>query len=199
MISRFVVVLFVALTALALAVPAVMGHAELESTDPADGASISTPYTVVGRFTEPLVGNSGVVIRNSAGEEVARGSVSESDDPAVVEVDLPVLPAGDYVARWTATTEDGHTERFTTEFTVIAAATPAPAPTDTEAPATDAPATDAPATTEPTTAPSVTPSATPDPAEPTTPSSSNDLLIALLIAGIAVAGVLGYVFLRNRR
>jgi methionine-rich copper-binding protein CopC len=203
MSSRFVVSLFVALAVLGFTATATLGHAELESTDPADGASITTPYTITGTFTEPLVGNSGVVIRNSAGEEVARSSVSASDDATVLEVALPELPAGDYVARWTATTEDGHTERFTTEFTVVAAA---PSPTPTEAPSTVAPQTaepleptEAPATTQPTAAASVAPTATPEPAEPTTPSSSNDLLIALLIAGIAVAGVLGYLFMRNRR
>jgi methionine-rich copper-binding protein CopC len=207
MTSRFIVTLFVALTALLSTAPAALGHAELESTDPVDGGSISTPYTVSGTFTEPLVGNSGVIIRNGAGEEVARSSVSESDDPTVIEVELPELPAGDYVARWTATTEDGHTERFSTEFTVVAAATPEPSPTPTEAPATSAPPTDepssvpttAPATTTPTSAPTVAPTATPEPAEPTSPSSSNDLLIALLIAGVAIGGVLGYLFLRNRR
>ncbi len=203
MIPRLLVTFFVALIALALAAPAVLGHAELEETDPPDGGSISTPYTLSGTFSEPLVGNSRVVIRNATGEEVASALVTDAEDPSVLTVDLPALPAGEYVARWTATTEDGHTERYSTSFTVVDAATapPTASPTDapTVAPATAATSAPTSPTPAPTAAATVGPTASPAPVDPSTPTSGNDLLIALLVAGVAVAGVLGYLFLRNRR
>ena len=76
-----------------------IGHAQLVSSDPAEGGSLEhTPYTMTATFTEVLTPDgSSLVVRNSAGAEVASGTVSP-DDTTTMTVDLPVLDPGQYVA-----------------------------------------------------------------------------------------------------
>ena len=116
---------------LALSLPAfVMAHAHLEESDPADGATITTPYTLSATFSEeidPLA--SSLVVKDASGAEVASGSV-DPDDHTTMTADLPQLRDGVYTASWTSVTpDDGGIERGTFTFTVAAAgATPAPTP-----------------------------------------------------------------------
>jgi len=78
-----------------------LGHAELEESDPADGETIATPYTLIATFSEPLVSDrSGIEIYELGdGAELARGRISEGDS-TVIQVDLE-LSNGEYVAHWT--------------------------------------------------------------------------------------------------
>jgi len=186
--------LLAGLTLLASAAVA-LGHAELVDSDPPDGGTTSTPYELTATFDEPLEPNSSIVIQDAAGDEVAAGG-PEAGDVTVLVAELPELPAGEYRARWTATTADGHTERGTFTFTVTAPPTPSPSPTDTPA-ASPAPSPPA-ATPSPTRQPSPTIAPTPTQGgEPTV--GANDLLLALLLAAVAIGGVILYVFLRGRR
>ncbi|HYI22676.1 MAG TPA: copper resistance protein CopC [Candidatus Limnocylindrales bacterium] len=201
MISRFFAAISLAcLTTLAIAVP-VLGHAELVESDPPDGGTIQIDggYTFTATFSEELLEGSGLVVRNSAGEEVASGGL-DPDDATVLMADLPELEPGDYAARWTASTDDGHTERGTISFTVEAA-TPTPAPTQAPTePPSEAPS----ATASPAPSASEAPSATTSPAPtsttgPTNPTSSNnDIILALALAAIAIGGVVAIIFMRGR-
>ncbi len=201
MISRFLAAISLAcLIILAIAVP-VLGHAELVESDPPDGGTIQTDggYTFTATFTEELLEDSGVVVRNSAGEEVATGG-TDPDDAAVLTAELPELEPGDYAARWTAISDDGHTERGTITFSVGAAAsTPEPTPVPTE-PASEAPSATAPsaptASQAPTATASPAPTSTPGPTNPT--SSNNDIILALALAAIAIGGVVAIIFMRGR-
>ena len=196
MTSRLLSGLLVALALLALSAVTVLGHAELVTSDPPDGGTLeTTPYTMTLTYDEPLDAQaSSVIVRDSSGAEVASGGLTDESDTIMI-VELPELPAGEYTVRWTAVTpDDNGVERGTLTFNVAEA-------TATSPPATAAPATDRPATAAPVTAAPITPAptATPLPVEPTTPGSNNDLLIALIVAGVALAGVLSYLYLRNRR
>ena len=200
-------VLFVTLLLLASAVPA-LGHAELEESDPPDGGTIErTPYTLVGRFGPDALdpARSRIVVRNSAGEVVAESGVT-GDDVFTMTVELPGLPPGAYVARWTAVATDGHIVRGNIDFTISQPpATPSPPPTASPAPATTAPGASPtvppPPTSSPSPPPSPSPSAgptappqpAPDPGQP----AAADLLVGLIVAGVIVGGLV--FFLLRRR
>jgi methionine-rich copper-binding protein CopC len=124
--------LLAGLTVLASAAIA-LGHAELVESDPPDGGTVETPYTLTANFDEPLEPNSSIVIQDAGGDEVAAGGV-DPDDATVLVAELPELPAGEYRARWTATSADGHSERGTFTFTVAASPSPSPSPSPTDTP-----------------------------------------------------------------
>lgn len=188
-------ILLAGLTVLASAAVA-LGHAELVASDPPDRGTTGTPYELTATFDEPLEPNSSIVIQDAGGEEVAAGGVDQ-DDATVLVAELPELPAGEYRARWTATTADGHSERGTFTFTVTRPPTPSPSPSDM--PAGSAAPTAPAATPSPTHEPSPTVAPIPpiQDGEPT--RGANDLLLALLLAAVAIGGMILYVFLRGRR
>lgn len=210
--------LLLALALLALTAGEASAHAELIGSDPVSGATVSTPTTLTASFSEPLgTDRSRIVVRNAAGDEVARGGIS-ADDETVMTVELPALPPGSYSARWTAVTpEDGGVTRGTITFTVSAlpaspgtspAATPAgsPAASPTERPGGLPVLTPVPGTTpRPIPTATAAPPATPTPAVTAPPTagptlavspspaptagSGNDLLIALVLATVIVGGL----------
>lgn len=182
-----------------------LGHAELEESDPADGETIETPYTLTATFTEgfdPNPQRSFVLVRDVAGDEVARGGVSE-DDPTMMTVDLPALEPGEYTVRWqTTTADDQGVERGTFTFNVAAAASPSPtatpSPTPTAAPTTAGPtATPQPSTSPPTTTPSPTASPIVGGGQPT--AGTNDALLAIALAAIVIGAIALFLFARSRR
>jgi methionine-rich copper-binding protein CopC len=176
-----------------------VGHASLVESDPPDGGSIQTPYTLTARFDEELdpdPDRSWIRVRNEAGEIVARGGLT-ADDETVMTVELPPLPPGEYQARWQARTPvDGGITKDIISFTIEqapATATPLITPGRTAAatPGTSATTTASP-TSPPTSSPRPSPS--PTPAEPAT----GDLLLALLGAGAVVTGLIAYLLRRDR-
>lgn len=199
-------VLFATLLLLASAVPA-LGHSELEESDPVAGGTIErTPYTLVARFGPDALdpARSRIVVRNSAGEVVAESGVT-SDDAFTMTVELPGLPPGAYVARWTAVATDGHIVRGNIDFTIAQPpATPSPPPTASPAPATTGPgasptappptsSASPPATPSPSAGPTASPEPAPDPGQP----AAADLLVGLIVAGLIVGGLV--FFLLRRR
>lgn len=183
----------------------VLGHAELIETDPIDGDTIETPYTVTATFTEELLERSSIVVNNAGGDEVARGEPDPEDRAAMV-VDLPLLPPGEYRANWTARTADGHTERGFFTFTVAATPTPAP-PTPTPSPTASAPlATAGPTLTSgptapPTATPTLTraPSVSPGPVVPGPGGTGTDAVLAVAIGAVAIGAICLFLFARTRR
>jgi methionine-rich copper-binding protein CopC len=130
MTSRFRAALVVA-AVLALVLPALaIAHAGLVESDPADGATITTPYTLTATFAEEIdPETSTLIVKDASGAEVAAGSVNAAD-LTTMTADLPQLPDGAYMVSWTTVTpDDTGIERGTFTFTVAAAgATPAPTP-----------------------------------------------------------------------
>lgn len=161
-----------------------LGHAALESSDPAGGGKIRTPYTLTATYDEELTPNgSSIVVQNSTGAQVASGTVSATDDKSMT-IDLPVLPDGDYEVLWTAVTaDDNGITRGTYTFTVEADFTPSGTPPrETNAPE--------PTTAQATPAPSATDSQT--------TGSGNDLLLPLAVVVVVVIAIAGYFIYRNR-
>jgi methionine-rich copper-binding protein CopC len=172
MISRALASIVLALAVTVVAAASVFGHASLLAADPPDGGTLTTtPYTLTLTFDEPLgPAGSSVVVRDAAGSEVATGGVSDQS-ATVMTAQLPSLPAGEYVVRWTAQTPDDQAvERGTLTFTV-------------------GPGTASPLST-----------ASPAPSGPPPGSAGgSDLLLALIVAGVALAAIVGFLVIRNRR
>jgi methionine-rich copper-binding protein CopC len=177
---RRLATLWVAVLLLLLAAPTVLGHAAIEESNPADGATVTTPLKGFVTFDEEVSSDPArtfVVVVNSADVEVARGEANETDATRV-DLQLPELPTGMYTLRWQATTtDDNGVERGDFTFTVAAATT-------TAAPPTVAP------TSGPTGGGNENGEETP---------AGNDVTLALIIAALAIAAVLAFVFLRMRR
>ena len=160
---------------LTIAAATALGHAALESSDPAAGATIPSPYTVTATFDDALTSNgSSIVIQAASGAQVATGTVSATDDKTMT-VTLPHVTDGQYTVLWTAVTaDDNGVTRGTYTFTVgapvpagsVAAETPAPSATGGSTSGT---------------------------------SGGNDLIIALVLAVVIIGGVAGFVLYRNRR
>lgn len=175
-----------------------LGHAELVESDPADGETIETPYMLTSTFSEEFDPNpqrSFVVVEDSAGDEVALGGVSE-DDPTMMTVDLPELEPGEYTVRWQTTTPDDQgVERGTFMFNV-AAPTPAPTANPTP-PSVPTPSGPAASPLSPTEGPA--PTATPIGPIGQLPTAGNDVLLALVLAGVVIGAIALFLFARSRR
>jgi methionine-rich copper-binding protein CopC len=179
---------------LLLALPGgVSAHAELVTSTPADGETLTTvPAEAVLTFSEGVGAKSTVVVLDGTGATVATGEPGP-DGSTVIRVPLPGLSPGPYEVRWTTVADDGHIERGTFSFT-IAASTPAPA----TATPTEAPTAEPAATTTPTASPNVTPEPSPATvAEGGDPGAGSDVLLPILAVAVLIGGGL-IVMLRRR-
>ncbi len=143
------------------------------------------------------------MVRNTADEEVALGAVT--DDDLVMTVDLPPLPPGEYIARWTAVTpDDGAVSRGTIRFTIEqppTTPTAAPIATPTAGAPSPSPTTTAGATATPVPTvsppPPAMPATSPPPDEGEPAAGVTDVLMALVLAGTAIGGLSIYLLRRR--
>ncbi|HEY7024327.1 MAG TPA: copper resistance CopC family protein [Candidatus Limnocylindrales bacterium] len=150
----------------------VLAHAPLDSSDPADGATIKTPYTLTATFAEEITPNgSSIVVQSAGGTQVASGSVSTTDSNQMT-VDLPVLPDGQYTVLWVSVTaDDNGILRGTYHFNVSATgSSSSAAPVETPAPTASADS-----------------------------STSPGALVAVAVAVVISLAVVLFVLYRNRR
>jgi methionine-rich copper-binding protein CopC len=199
------------LLALVLVVPA-LAHAELVSSDPADGEVLDgSPRAITLIFNDRLVsgrsffelvgpgGNTGSRLRGEVDAARPRRLVLVIAGPLA-----PTLAPGAWEVRWRAIADDGHDElkRGIVRFTVLAP-TPSPAtplpptatPGGTNEPATIEPPTASPSTAMPTAA--ATPVPTAVPGEPA--AATADVLLPIVVGLLLVGGVGVRVLRRSRR
>lgn len=166
----------------------VAAHADILTSSPADGTTITgSPDEIVAVFDEALEANSSMELIGPDGARIATGAVDEADRTRLVIVS-PQLSPGEYEVRMTVGSADGHIDRPTFSFTVVA-----PTPPPTAAPtATPGP------TPSPTISPSTTSSPTPS-GNGTTAGGTADVLFPLLAAVIAIGALGAFLLNRNRR
>jgi copper resistance protein C len=171
----------------------VAAHADLVSSDPADGAVLTEPPAeVVITFSEALVGESAFSVLDVDGATLATGGPDPAD-PTVMRATLPTLGAGMYTVQWTSVAEDGDVLRGTFTFSYAVPAPPVPTPTATEGPSIapgPTPAPTPPASPSPTPAPSAA-------GDDGGTDGGSDVLVAIVVAALLVAGGLAF-FLRRR-
>ncbi|HYH91828.1 MAG TPA: copper resistance CopC family protein [Candidatus Saccharimonadales bacterium] len=188
-----------AVAALLLLPSGVLAHAELDVPTPADGATVEgTPTEIFGTFTQAIEPDgSSLILRDAAGDEVARGGLDPTDDQRMVIDPVPVLAPGEYEVRWTTiSAEDGELDRETWSFTVVAAASPSPTV-----------AASASATAEPSASPIASASASPiasaglspapSPIDGSAAGSTTDAILPIVV-GLALV-LLGAGYLLSRR
>lgn len=122
-----------ALVALALVVgigaPA-SAHAELVSSDPAEGAVVdAAPETVTLTFNEPVrLTSQQIAVYDAGGNEVASTAGASGTEVTVNLADAADLPDGSYVVSWNVLSGDGHPISGALTFSVGAASASVVAP-----------------------------------------------------------------------
>lgn len=171
MTKRLVLAAAIAAALVTVLASAVLSHAALQTSDPADGATIKTPYTLIATYDDSLTPDgSSIVVQNSAGTQVASGTVDPTNDKQMT-ADVPQLPDGKYTVLWTAVTaDDAGLTRGTFTFNVAASASASAAPV-----------------------------ATPAPSAGNDSSTSSGALVAVAVAVVISVAVLAFVLYRNRR
>jgi hypothetical protein len=171
-----------AVLAIAVGASPVAAHAELESSDPQDGATMATaPAAVSFTFGEQILpeGNAVTLTDVAAGTRLEVGPVEVEGD--TVSVAWPeTSAAGEFRAAYRVVSEDGHPIDGTISFTVQRAVG-------------DVAATPGAASASPTTSPTPTVSATPSssPASPAPQEGDADAGFLAWVLGIGVAVLLG--------
>jgi methionine-rich copper-binding protein CopC len=192
-------VAFLAITVLlVLFFPAVVtAHSELESSRPAEGASVPSPFDgpIVLRFDATLASGSKADLLGPDGTKVASATVDGPGATMTIPLEA-ALAAGSYEVKWVSVADDGDLRRGTLTFTV-AAAQPTASPSSSPTPA----ATPSAAAFSPSAAPSIagSPSAPGPEALPTgnASTSGGDVVLPMIVALIVVGG--GAVYLLSRR
>jgi methionine-rich copper-binding protein CopC len=110
--------LLTAVLGLFLAAGAAQAHSTLESSVPADGATVSAPKTILMKFTRDL---RLVTVRLTA-ENFDESLAVDRSAPAAksFSVPLPALAPGTYTVKWRAAATDGHIMMGSLSFTVAA-------------------------------------------------------------------------------
>jgi methionine-rich copper-binding protein CopC len=192
---RFRATVFVSLGLVALLVSpvAVLAHAELETVDPADGATVTVaPTEIVMTFSEALdPAKSSIVVALIGGDEVASGGIVDPAEPTRMTLAIPELTAGEYELRWTsASAVDGDLDRGTTMFS-YAPPPPTPNPTASATPSASPTPPASPAS-------STSPSPSPSPSAGGTATSSTDVIVPIVAAIVVLAVLGGWLLSRSR-
>jgi methionine-rich copper-binding protein CopC len=179
----------------ALLVPAsVSAHADLQSSDPAQGATVPSPFSgpVVLTFTESLAVGSKADLYGPGHQPVASATI---DAGTMTIATSGALTPGDYTVEWVSIADDGDLLRGTVAFTVAPPASPPPS----SAPPASASAEPTSAATNPPTAAATT-AVSPAPSSATSGAngSGGDVILPIVIALIVAAAGAFYLVRRSR-
>jgi methionine-rich copper-binding protein CopC len=114
-------ILATAMAAATLASPFAAAHAKLTGSEPAAGATVSTPPKELAlTFNEKIEESfSSVTVKDAGGKDVANGKAHvDAANPAILRLDVPVLAPGAYTVKWVAVGHDGHRRNGDFTFTV---------------------------------------------------------------------------------
>lgn len=122
---RLVAALALALLALLVAAAPAQAHAELISSDPADGAVVeAAPDAVTLTFTDPvLLTSQEISVFDAVGDPVSSASRTVGDDVVIDLPDAATLTDGTYVVSWNVLSTDGHPIAGTVTFSIGAPST----------------------------------------------------------------------------
>jgi len=122
-VNRFIRVAVAVLTLLAAAAApaAVLAHAELMSSSPADGAQLDSPPNDVSLVfdDELLAEGTGFTVTDADGNTIGEGELDLSvADRNEIRGDVTITEEGTYHVAWKAVSADGHAESGELTFTV---------------------------------------------------------------------------------
>jgi methionine-rich copper-binding protein CopC len=176
-----------------------VAHSELQTSDPAEGATVTSPYSgpIVLTFSEHLASGSKADLADRGGATVAKAVVDPNAKTMTFTPTTPLSP-GAWEVRWVSVADDGDLLRGIVKFTVAVAASAAvtASPDASVAPSASA----APATPTPSTAPSPAPSPSPSPSGAGTDTSGGgDVVLPIIVALIVLAAGAAYLLTRRNR
>ena len=189
---RHALPLLVALAGALAVAPIALAHAALVSSDPADKAVLGAPPTTITlTFSEGLQAAKSSFKVSGPGGAVGTGTPAADGDTVMILGGL-TLGAGAYAIEWTSAAADGDIERGTLSFTVTEAS-PAAA-------TSSAPSQTPPQSSTPSAVPGVaaSPVATSVPAADPAAASGTDVVLPI-VAGLALAALIGFLVLRRNR
>jgi methionine-rich copper-binding protein CopC len=195
---RIVGVALGTLMALAL-VGVAWAHAELETSIPAKGATVPSPFDgpIVLTFSAALADGSKADVHGPDGMVIASAKIDGKGARMTITLDT-ALAAGDYEVKWVSVAEDGDLLRGTIAFTITPAPpSPTPTPEPTPSPSPSASASVAVSTPPPTIA-AASPSASPAPVDGAA-SSTGDVVLPIIVALIVVGAGAAYLLTRRNR
>lgn len=193
-VRRRAVAAIVAAAVLAMLLPlTTTAHSELHSSDPAQGATVPSPFSgpIVMTFTESLAVGSKADLYGPGHQLVASATI----DAGTMTVSLASpLAAGAYSIEWVSIADDGDLLRGTLDFSVAAAPSAPAGATPSAAPSVEpsAGATSTPGTATPSEA------ATPAPSPSPSGDTGSDVILPIAIALIVAAAGAFYFVRRNR-
>ena len=179
---RSSIILGAALAAVFLLPAMAVAHADLQTSDPAQGSVVPSPFAgpIVLTFSEPLAKGSKADLIGSDGATVAGAMVDVTAMTMTIELTTPLDP-GAYEVRWVSIADDGDVLRQPiVKFTV------APAPSPSMPVAT--------ATPTPSLAPTPVPSGNGD-----TTGSGGDVVVPIVVALIVLGAGAAYLLTRRNR
>lgn len=190
--------------ALVLAPAVALGHAELDTSTPSDGETVTGTPRIEATYTEDLdPDGSSLVLVDASGTELATGGVATTTEATKLMTipTVPELAPGPYTVRSTTkSADDGDVDRTTWSFTVVAASSPpSPVPSDapTASPTTAASPSSAASAPVVASVPPATPAPSPSGGDGEAAASTSDVLLPI-IAGLAIV-VVAAVWLARRR
>jgi methionine-rich copper-binding protein CopC len=186
----------VAVAVAALLAPAhASAHAELVSSQPANGATVAAGFTgpIVLTYDEALAQGSHAELLNPSGQKVLDAAIDTANRARMVFTPATPLEPGAWTIQWTSIGADRDIARSQLRFTVAAPTAPPTAPPTLAPTAVPTAAPTATAGPSPTPQPSPSPTASPTP----TPTSTFDVVLPI-VAALALVGVAAYALLRRR-
>jgi methionine-rich copper-binding protein CopC len=198
-VRRVAAILSAVPLAVMLLPPLVAAHSELQTSDPAEGSTVPSPYSgpIVLTFSEHLASGSKADLADPSGATVAKAVVDPNAKTMTLTPTTPLSP-GAWEVRWVSVADDGDLLRGIVKFTVAAAASAAvtASPDASLAPSASA----APASATPSAAPSTAPSPSSSPSGAGTDTGGGgDVVLPIIVALIVLAAGAAYLLTRRNR
>ena len=194
------IILGAALAAVFLLPDVAVAHADLQSSDPAQGSVVPSPFggPIVLTFSEPLAQGSKADLMGPDGATVASASVDAHAMTMSIALTTPIGP-GAYEVRWVSIADDGDVlrqpiVRFTVAPAAVSLALPVATATPSAAVSAAPTSTLVPATPTPSVAPTPEPSGSGD-----TTGSGGDVIVPIVVALIVLAVGAAYLLTRRNR
>jgi hypothetical protein len=190
------VALVAAILAAVLLPVSAAAHSQLQSSDPAAGAVVPSPFSgpVTLTFTEALAVGSKGDLYGPGHQLIASATI----DAGTMTVTSPnALAPGEYIVEWVSIADDGDLLRGTVAFSVAAAPSPSIEATASAAPTSEPSAVAPSAASATASAEAVSPSPSAAPTSDTA-GGGNDVILPIVIVLIAAAVGAFYLVRRNR-
>jgi methionine-rich copper-binding protein CopC len=177
-----------------LAPPPTIAHSDLQSSDPASGAEVPSPFSgpITLTFTEALAVGSKADLYG-AGHQLVASATIEAGTMTIAPT--TTLAPGQYSVEWVSIADDGDLLRGTVAFIVAAAPSASAIATSPPSSSSSAAPTNAPGAAATGASPS--PTASPAPSDQTG-GTGGDVVLPIVIALILAAAGAFYLVRRNR-